>query len=56
MAPAKRKQMEKHNLDVIQGGNGAIEAALAEIPQHPKSFSRDLPVSCLLYTSPSPRD
>ena len=45
MAPAKRKQRETHNLDVIQGGNGAIEAALTEIPHHPKSFSRDLPVS-----------
>ena len=45
MAPAKRKQREAHNLDVIQGGNSATEAALAEIPLHPKSFSRDLPVS-----------
>ena len=44
MAPAKRKQREKHNLDVIQGGNGAIEAALAEIPHHPK-VSRRPPVS-----------
>ncbi|GIS55866.1 MAG: hypothetical protein Ct9H90mP30_5510 [Actinomycetota bacterium] len=32
MAPAKRKQREAHNLDVIEGGNSATEAALAEIP------------------------
>ncbi|MBT95231.1 MAG: homoserine O-acetyltransferase [Acidimicrobiaceae bacterium] len=45
MASAKRKQSKKLNLDVIEGGNGAVEAALSEIPQHPKTYSRDLPVS-----------
>ena len=45
MAAAKREKRNMHNLDVIQGGNSATEAALAEIPLHPKRFSRDLPVS-----------
>ena len=45
MAPAKRKQPKKPKLDVIEGGNGAVEAAIAEIPNHPKTYSRDLPVS-----------
>ena len=37
MAPAKRKQPKKPKLDVIEGGNGAVEAAIAEIPNHPKT-------------------
>lgn len=45
MASAKREQSKSLNLDVIEGGNGAVEAALREIPQHPKTYSRDLPVS-----------
>ncbi|GIR37258.1 MAG: hypothetical protein CM15mP49_26430 [Actinomycetota bacterium] len=34
---SQTKTKGKHNLDVIQGGNGAIEAALTEIPHHPKA-------------------
>jgi homoserine O-acetyltransferase len=45
MSSAKRKQSKSLNLDVIEGGNGAVEAALGEIPQHPKTYSRDLPAS-----------
>ena len=31
MAPAKRKQPKKPMLDVIEGGNGAVEAAIAAV-------------------------
>ena len=45
MASSRRNKTKGPALDIIEGGQGLVETAVASVPTHPKIYSRDLPVS-----------
>lgn len=45
MALVRRTKSKGLRLDIIEGGQGSQEAAISDVPAHPRNYALDLPIS-----------